>query len=344
MRNEDDIKLDILNRISDDIDKREGSIIDVAVGPISNELAIYELQHEYDVREAFIGTATGGNLDLLASDFGYARELATPVTVKAEIIGAVIDIMTRFSAVDVDIIYYVTGAIGNNLYTMEAEDVSEQANTYTSNLLPIDVVNNLISAKIIKVIVPQKETETDEEFRERVRSSLIAEATDGNVAQYKKWCADYDGVGKGKIFPIWNGVNTVKVSILNELSLPASDELIQTFQSYLDPNSAGLGNGQAPIGAKVIVTTATSKVIDVYAKVAYKDGYTNTHNLEQEIRKLFADLAYSGNMVGVFKVATTISGDEAIDTVLEVKLNNGVVDILLQAEEVPVLGVLNVVT
>ena len=71
-------------RVSDDLDKREGSIIYDALAPAAWEMAsIYRLLFSaYD--EAFISTATGVSLDRRVEEMGITRRDATKAVCKGE--------------------------------------------------------------------------------------------------------------------------------------------------------------------------------------------------------------------------------------------------------------------
>ena len=339
MRDYNKILSDMMARVTNDVDKREGSVVHTALAPVAAELVQYEIQHEYDLRDTFLGTATGKALDNRASDFGYKREMAKPATVKATIIGTPIPNGARWASVGTESVnYVVTADTGGNTYTMVAEEISSIANTYTGTILPLDAINGITSAEINQVIIPQLLEEDDERFRKRIQSGIYGGATDGNIAQYEKWANTFDGIGKFKVFSLWNGLNTVKVSVLDELELPASVELIKLFQDYLDPGTTGLGNGQAPIGAKVTVSTATAIPINVSFTATYVAGYSAPAKLKEALTEFFASVAYSKTTVNYLSVATVVTSNVAIESVSNLTINGANVDITLENEEVPKIG------
>ncbi len=343
-RTPQEILNDILKRLTD-VDTRPSSANYQSVSAIAYELRNIALLIQWALNQTFIGTATEEYLDMLAEQYKYTREQARTAIVKAEIIGDTeVPIGNRFASVDLadSIIYKVINKAENNIYYLQAEKLNPQANYYIGDIVIIDYIEDLKSAKIIEVINPQREAEDDETFRKRVQENLIAEATDGNIAQYKKWLSEIDGVGKSKITSLWNGANTVKCTILNEINKKASTELIDTVQKILDPESEGLGEGLAPIGAIVTVDTAEELTIDIDITVEYKPGKNNAPNLKKELNEFFGTIAFDRSVVSYLQIASVISNNADIDYIVALNLNGGQTDIRLNINQIPVLGSLNV--
>jgi uncharacterized phage protein gp47/JayE len=156
-----------------------------------------------------------------------------------------------------------------------------------------------------------------------------------------RWCNEYDGIGNYKIFPLWNGENTVKVSILSASNRAASADLIAEFQEYLDPNIQGMGNGVAPIGAFVTVTTATEVPISISATVKMKDGYTDTSAIDKALTDYFAQVAYEKSLIAYMNIGATILNAEGVDFVTNLTVQGGTSDVNLGVEEIPTLGSVN---
>lgn len=338
---------DILNNIfsrMENVDTRPSSANYQSVGPIAYELKNISLLIEWMMKQTYIATADGEYLDILAEQFQFTRETAKTVIVKAEIIGNDVPIGNRFASLTLEnsIIYRVIENIGSNIYYLEAEELNPQANYYIGNLEIIDFIPDLVSAKIIEIILPQKESENDETFRKRIQENLIAEASDGNIAQYKKWLSEIEGVGKSKITSLWNGPNTVKCTILNELNQKASPELIEKVQNFLDPNSEGLGEGKAPIGAIVTVDTGIELRININVSVEYKQGQTSAPTLRQELIDFFGEIAFDRTVISYLQIAGAISNNKNIDFITSLTVNGQKDDIRLSANQIAVLGDLNV--
>lgn len=343
-RSPQQITANILERM-DNVDTRPSSVNYQSAAAIAQELRNNLLMIDWAKRESFIGTATGENLDLLAEQFNFFRLPPIKATVKAEIItNNPIPIGNRFASVGLtdSVIYKVVEELPDNKFYLMAEELNEQANYYTGDIVIIDFIPNVKKAEIIEIVNPQKEQETDDEFRERIQKNLIAEATDGNIAQYEKWLSEIEGIGKSKVISLWNGPNTVKCVILNELNQQASTELITKVQNILDPDSQGLGEGLAPIGAKVTVDTAEELKINIELAVEYKKGKTSAPTLRNELNKMMSEIAFNRSVVSYLQVAGVIHNNEDIDFITSLSINGKQTDITLKANQIPTLGTLNV--
>ena len=342
-RTPEEIIEDILFRL-DNVDTRPSSANYQSVGAVAYELRNIALMLKWAISQTFLATATDEYLDILGEQFQFKREPAKTAIVKAEIIGEDVPIGNRFASLGLNesIIYRVIEKKEENIYYLEAEQLNPQANYYTGDITIIDFLADLTSAKIAEIIIPQREQEGDEAYRKRIQENLIAEATDGNIAQYKKWLSEIDGVGKSKVTSLWNGANTVKCTILNELNQKASEELIEEVQNILDPNSEGLGEGKAPIGAIVTVDTGEELEVNITVSVEYKQGKTSAPTLKKELEDFFGNIAFDRSIVSYLQVAGIISNNEDVDYIISLTINGGQINIPLSNNQIAVLGDLNV--
>ncbi len=293
-------------------------------------------------------SAEGEALDSRCEELGISRNPAVKA-VREELfydrLGALtdIDLGSRFSTMDSgeNMNFVAVERISEGTYRLEAESTGLTGNAYQGDLMMISYIENLGQAVLADILIPGEEEEDDESFRMRAASYLRNEAVDGNVGQYLKWAAEYEGIGETKVFPCWNGGNSVKVSILNSLNQVASEELIAAFQEYLDPDEEGLGNGMAPIGAKVTVTTASTVEISVAATITLAGGY-NVDQAEAEgiaaLDAFFFESAYCKNQVNYIEIGAVLLACASIDAVQNLSVNDGQTDIALGNEEIPVLS------
>ena len=114
--------------------------------------------------------------------------------------------------------------------------------------------------------------------------------------------------------------------------------MIDEFQNYLDPNSEGMGNGIAPIGAKVTVTTATEKPINVSATVTLKSGYSDTSLITKAVSDYLASISYEKSVVAYLNIGSVILNVDGVESVNNLTLNDAISDISLNNEEIPVIG------
>jgi uncharacterized phage protein gp47/JayE len=203
----------MLAKVSSSVDKREGSIIHDTHSPVAVELQNLYIHADWVRKMSYVSTSEGAYLDSLVNDIrGLKRIQATKAVVTGQF-NVDVPIGNRFSGGTLD--YVVIEKVSDGVFLLECETEGTVGNNYIGTLIPIDYVDGLESAEIIEISIPANDIETDDELKERFYESITGDASDGNVAQYKKWISEYPDVGRGKVFPLWNGKYTVKISVLN---------------------------------------------------------------------------------------------------------------------------------
>lgn len=357
---------DMLKNVPNKYDKREGSIIQTALGPAAYALEEFYLAMDQVQKAAFVQTAVGQSLDYLAVIGGIERYKAS-AAVRLGIFDRSVPIGARFSTINgSDSINFIVTAAADkeNQYQLTAETVGVIGNSYSGSILPITYIEGLKEAQLTDILVPGDDVETDEELRERLISALNEKPFGGNIASYRTFIPTIDGVDSVQIYPTWNGGGTVKCSVLGADFMPASSTLIQNVQNAVDPPpNQGLGLGMAPIGAQVTVVAPTAVTVNISGSVTLAAGYeigqitpvveTAINEYLLNIRKLWAKpvvyggVEYAANVYRA-QIVAAIVGVAGVLNVEEVKLNNAAQDLILTEtgvkQEVPVLGavILNV--
>lgn len=343
----------MLTRISNmypNLDTREGSMIYNALASAAVETAISYYELENVRRESFVPTASREFILIGCLQMGININQFKPTygTFQAEF-NVEVQAGSRWSC---DLYnYIVEESLGLNPetnlfeYTLRCETLGAAPNTVTGDLSAInEIPTGLEIARITACLIEGEDSATDDEIIRTYVEFVTSAVSDGNVAQYERWCSEYEGVGNYKIFPLWNGANTVKVSILTAsnraIDTNEDGNLVDVFQEYLDPNTEGMGNGKAPIGAFVTVTTATEVPINVSGKVTLSSGYSQLDmpDIEGAITKFFANIAYKKKVVSYMSLGAAILDVPGVEFVAELTLNDGSQDIILDAEQIPALG------
>ncbi|SDT22308.1 Uncharacterized phage protein gp47/JayE [Paenibacillaceae bacterium GAS479] len=185
------------------------------------------------------------------------------------------------------------------------------------------------------------EAESDESLRERYYIALSTPATSGNVHHYLQWAKDISGVGDARVFPVERGANTVEVVIINQDKQPASTSLVNEIQAYIDPGSTGLGNGQAPIGTKCYVVSASGLTINISLTVIKSAGYTNAQvqsSIASSITSYLKSIAFNSDYVSYAKIGEAILNSNGVADYSNLKVNNGTANISIGLKQVAVLG------
>jgi len=333
---------DMLSRVTSDVDKREGSIIYDALAPCAYQLAqtYFNLSNYIDL--FYVDTTVGEYLDKKAADYGITRKPANYAIRQIKTSGTV-NIGTRWGFEDTT--YEITELLSENIYSATCEQSGGVGNTYHGTLENIDNVS-YITATLADIITLGSDEETDDKLRDRIKQYLTNPSQDGNNAQYLKWATEYDGIGTAKVFPLWNGGNTVKIAITNSKCLPAEAALITKFQEYIDPGAEGLGNGVAPIGSKVTITGGTQLAITIAGIVTLADGYTDADGASDAITDYLLSITYVKSSVSYMRIGSALLDCPSIIDLSSLTLNTGTSDITLTGDEIPVLTsiILTVVT
>ena len=289
----------MMAKVPDDIDKRQGSIIYDALAPAAMIMAQQSLSLSNIVRETYIKTADNEFLDYRAVEHGTSRQLATATQAKAKFLdngGQPIDnveVGDRFASLGDAPIFYKVIKINDDLTGMlEAEEVGTRPNGYLGQILPVTPNDVLSWAEIVEVSIPAKDNETDEHLRNRLLSTDSWIAYGGNIADYLDMVSKISAVGSAQVYPVWNGGGTVKLVILDNDLLPASSELLTQVKNEIDPpDSEGLGYGLAPIDHTVTVVAPESITIDISTNVEV-DVQRDIEVLQPKIMSAIEDYFY----------------------------------------------------
>lgn len=337
----------MLERIQDDIDKREGSMIFNALAPAAFELQLMYMELDNILNEMFADTESMEYLKRRAAERGLSPYPATYAILRGRFTPAAlaIPIGSRFNCRELN--YIVKNRISPGEYSMECETVGIEANKNFGEMTPIEYIEGLEYAKLIEILIPGKEEEKEDDFRERYFASFDSQAFGGNIADYKEKVNALPGVGGCKVYPVWNGGGTVKVVILSsEWKVPTVD-LINTVQTALDPEqNHGDGVGLAPIGHIVTVEGVTSFAVTFSFEIIYMSGY-GFENLQEIIKETVEEylISLTENWDAVNAIIVRRSQIEAkllniagIVDVLRTQLNGKEENLLLKSDEIPVIG------
>lgn len=264
-----------LDRVPNSLDKREGSMIQTAIGAGAYALEEFYLELDKVQRGAYFQTAVGQDLDYLAVLANVTRYPASPA-VRLGVFNTGIPIGSRFSTIDgADSVNFIaTKQVGNWQYEMTCETAGTIGSRYTGPILPITYIQGLTSAEITDILVPGDDTEDDDSFRQRAIAALTERPFGGNVADYKRVVLAINGVGGLQVYPTWDGGGTVKLSVMGSDWMPASPQLVEIVQNTVDPPpDQGLGYGTAPIGAKVTVVAPETVTVNIAANLSIGPGF-----------------------------------------------------------------------
>ena len=273
------------------VDTRQGSIFFDAVSSAAIKIAQYyaDLRTVFDL--VFLPTAEGEYLDQKGSEFMVFRNPATSARYEFIWAGATEPLPgARFFA---DGLYFTLQRdpdpeIGLHL---EAETTGSASNYILSGTpaIPVNNISGLTSASFGVLVEPGGDTESDDNFRERIQEKIAGPAENGNRQHYKTWCESIPGVARARIIPLFAGENTVMGVLIGMDGLPAAPTVVERVQEYIDPMTLGitvdvanetipvgdgLGDGVANIGAHFAAVAPARVNIDVSFAAELRAGAT----------------------------------------------------------------------
>jgi len=331
----------MLNSISADIDTREGSVIYNALAPAAAELAKSYIWLDTVLELVFSDTAQGEFLDRRAAEAGIERTAATKAVRAGEFTAGVrIPEGSRFY---VDNLYFQY--TGDGTLVCETPGEAGNANLTGRNLLSLDTIPGLEKAIVKEILIPGREEEGDDSLRERYFTRVRREAVSANKMHYKEWAEEVDGVGKAKIFPLWNGEGTVKIVVTNANLEPASEILIQKVKDYIDPEP-GQGEGQAPIGAVVTVESAVWKAVEISAEVLPEVNHSIDEvktEIQEGVLNLFKKMAFEDNIIRLSQINNIVYNSPSVSDYSNIKINGTSENLVLSDVEIPKLGQVKII-
>ncbi|MGE4214838.1 MAG: baseplate J/gp47 family protein [Anaerotignaceae bacterium] len=269
----DSILNSMLNRVSDELDKREGSIIYDALAPAAAELAQMFIDLDLVLQETFGDTASREYLILRALERGITPRSATYAVGKG-VFDVAVPIGSRFSIDSYN--YKVTELISaiDHSYRMTCETSGTEPNYYIGTMTPVEYIQGLTFAELTEIIIPGEDAEETEDLRQRYFNSFDNQAFGGNREDYIQKVTAIPGVGGCKVYRAWDGGGTVKLVIINsDYGIP-SESLVTEVQTAIDPTvNAGEGLGIAPLDHVVTVVAAEEQAINIATTITYASGW-----------------------------------------------------------------------
>lgn len=238
----------MLDRVSNQFDKREGSVIWDTHSPTAIELQILYIELDTIIREAYGDTASRKFLILRCKERGITPYPATHAVLKGIFTPANVDVTGKRFSLD-KLNYIVTEKIADGEYQVQCETPGRIGSQYFGNLIPIEYVNGLASAELVEVLIPGEDEEDTEDLRERYFNSFDDKAFGGNVQDYITKTKSIPGVGGVKVTRVWN----------RDIS-PSSMIPSKAVQSWYNRQIEGLNDAVKPWLTAVYTAAAEKKL------------------------------------------------------------------------------------
>jgi uncharacterized phage protein gp47/JayE len=183
------------------------------------------------------------------------------------------------------------------------------AGTVTLLQSPLDGISSVTNAQPMQ---GGADIESDEQLRNRVLLAYSGSQGSGTITDYQAWSLAYPGVGFVAVVPQAAGAGTVGVIVTDADNRPVPTATVAGLQEQLDP-VPGEGRGQAPIGAKVTVSTPTTQLVDVAAQLVLEEGFSVggaggtidvAPDVQAAVRRYIDKLAPGEDVVRLHAIAT----------------------------------------
>lgn len=193
----------MLSRVSDQFDKREGSLIWDTHSPTAIEFQLLYLELDAVLRESFGDTASREFLILHCKTRGIEPYPATKAILKGLFTPTDTDVLgKRFNGNGLN--YVAIKKIKDGEYQVQCETAGSIGNRYLGQMIPVDYVRGLETAKLTEVLIPGEDAEETEHLRQRYFDSFAEKAFGGNIKDYQEKTNAIPGVGSTKVTRVWN--------------------------------------------------------------------------------------------------------------------------------------------
>ena len=321
----------MLNRVPDDIDKREGSVIYDALAPAAYFLADQYFQLGNFVDLVLPDTALGEYLDRTVSAYGIARKTATAAVRKMITSGAV-EIGTRWGISS--LVYIVNKALTETEYAVICETNGAIGNQYSGEMQALSAVSG-ITATLGDIITAGTDEENDDAMRARFYEKVRLPATSGNAYHYQQWALEVPGVGAAKVIPLGDGPGTVKILVLDS-DKAVSPTLPGKVAEYIET--------VRPIGATVSVLSPDVLEINIAANVQL-DGSESLEEVKQvfktELTDFLKNLTFSGKRVSYAKIGNVLLDVPGVSDFDTFTINGVIGNIAVGDRQVPVVATIS---
>ncbi len=259
----------------------EASDIAIKLKVLAGEIYNAQTELEWFKRQMFAETATGSCLDLIAAQRGLERKSATKAKGKilfvlAEALDYDIQIPkgscaavagetpVRFVTIEEGVI--VAGSISARINAEAAEAGSiGNASAHTVNV-PVNVPSEILRVSNTSAFMDGCDDETDDELRERIRSTYIKLPNGTNAAYYEQLALTVDGVAKAGAVGRYRGDGTVDVFISGN-GTKASSQMVSKVQLLL--------NEKRELNVDVKVSAANMVTYDLDVVLYKKNEFTD---------------------------------------------------------------------
>ena len=338
----------MLERVSNDIDKREGSVTYDLLSPAALELENSYIQLDNVLKFGFVNEDQPLEyLKLRCREQGIEQKQAQKAEGEVQLTGS------EGTQVEEGQLVYTDDEDPIYFEITESGELQGEETKVTFPAIAVEAGNegNVGSGEIVNVAgdlsgvaeVDNEEAfeggtddETFDSLMDRYLKRVRRPATSGNEAHYEEWALEVEGRGDVLVKPLWNGAGTVKVVIIDDNKTKPDQTIIDNTAEYIEE--------ERPIGATVTVEGAEEVDIDVTADVTL----TSDGNLQEAESKFtealteyLKDLAFTDPVVRYAEIGSILLNVEDVLDYENLKVNEGTSNIEIDEDKVAVVGMVD---
>lgn len=335
---------EMLESIDGKYDKSKGSFIYDILNAGAIKFANYEKSIDEMLDKRFVTTSSGKYLEYNTKDHGVNKKTNSQSTGVVTITGTEGAIAKKGDYVATDSVNFEF--IQNRTIGPDGVvDVPVKCVSYgTIGNVPAGAIKyfpktleGLISVENKEAITNGYDGEEEDSLKERFFKKVQTPATSGNPAQYEEWSESLDSVGKAKCIRCWNGNGTVKVIIVDSNRQPASEKICNEVTEYIETVRPACSGDLTVVSAKAIN-------ININAELIFSTGIDKSdviNSIKSNLSIYLKKTALGSNHVSYSKIGAIIQATEGIEEYSDLLINNDTRNVLIDVEEVAVLGDVN---
>lgn len=339
----------MLSRVSNDIDKREGSVIWDFLAPSALEFEQAYQQLDLVINWFFANQDIPRELLLSkCADVGIVPKDAVPASGYVSFTGAegtVISTGIRMSTTgDAPIYFYVLEeatipSSGSVDVLVEAETGGTIGNVPANSITQlISFVDGVVSITNTSDFTSGIQEEPDHLLYQRYLERISTPSSSGNDADYIRWAKEVPGIGYARVFRTWNGPGTVRVVIGTYDKRSPSPVLVERVrQNILE---------KAPDLATITVGGVEELSIDIDVKLSLLEDTnvtSTTEDIKTHTNEYFYEINFNQDLIRYNKIAEAILNAERVIDYEDLRVNNKTGNILLEKDQIAILGKINII-
>lgn len=335
----ENIKSEIISRMTSDIDTREGSVINDMISATA-----YEIWKSYQALDAiipivYVDETSGEYIDMRCAEYGIVRKAGTKATTVLTLSGTLGTVIPKakafLTASGLDFITneQVVLADGLTTVTATAEEIGERYNVEAGSITKQFVNLSGLTSVTSTAATGGTDAETDTALAARLYEYLQKPATSGNAYHYKQWALEVDGVGNAKITPLWDGPGTIRVLIVGNNYEPVDSVIVNNCVEHIEENR--------PIGATVTVVSAEGLDINVEANITIESRTTIEavqKTFKEALESYLSGIAFEGYTVVYNRIAYILLDIDGVLDYTTLTINGEAANVAIGEEQIPILG------